>query len=105
MNGTIDWTLNLIGGYDVERTYPNGTMCGYFLNVPTASSRFMMSGYLIDIVNGTKGATLLGRNQPMLSIFDKKPVYGNGSIHFPQIRNAIADVFDCVCSGRRAFSP
>lgn len=92
IRGTVDWTLDLVGGYDVEHTYPNATMCGYFLNLASISPRLMMSGYLVDPINGAKSATLLGRNQPMISIFDKKPVYGNGSIHFPQIRSPIADV-------------
>jgi hypothetical protein len=92
IRGTVDWTLDLVGGYDVEHTYPNAKMCGYFLNLASISPRLMMSGYLVDPINGAKSATLLGRNQPMISIFDKKPVYGNGSIHFPQIRSPIADV-------------
>jgi hypothetical protein len=91
----IDWTANLLGsGY--EDKYPNGTVCGYFLNV-TDDSRVMMSGYLKESVNssagtGEEGEVLLSRSLPLVTNPDRTPLYGNGSINFKHVRNPIVDV-------------
>jgi hypothetical protein len=90
LNSTIDWTLDGVGGYNARSRYPNGTMCGYFLNA-TSQDPTMMSGYLIDS-NDLPGETLLMRTLPLTTIYDYKPLYGNGSIHFKEYRNSIADV-------------
>lgn len=65
-------------------------MCGYFLNFTKTPT--MMSGYLLGSDGPTKGEALLVRTTPMVSLFEKSPLYGNGSINFPHVRNPIADV-------------
>jgi hypothetical protein len=90
LNSTIDWTIDAVGGYNASTRYPKGTMCGYFLNA-TSQDPTMMSGYLID-GNGLPGETLLTRTLPLTTIYDYKPFYGNGSIHFKEYRDSIADV-------------
>jgi hypothetical protein len=89
LSGRVDWTSNLTGGYDVDGGYPNATTCGYFLNL-TGTLTSMMSGYTLG-TNDTIGETLLVRTLPLLSVLDKTPVYGNGSINFPATRNPIMD--------------
>lgn len=65
-------------------------MCEYFLNfMKTAST---MSGYLLGSDGPTKGEPLLVRTTPMVSVFEDSPLYGNGSIKFPHVRNPTADV-------------
>ncbi|KAH6632986.1 hypothetical protein C7974DRAFT_163104 [Boeremia exigua] len=91
VNGTVDWTSNLTGGYNVDNSYPNATMCGYFLNF-TGELTTMMSGYLLEPETSEPGEALLVRTLPMVTVFDKTPVYGNGSIMFPDVRDPIADV-------------
>lgn len=66
-------------------------MCGYFLNF-TSELTTMMSGYLLEPNSSTPGEALIVRTMPMVTVFDKIPVFGNGSIMFPQIRDPIADV-------------
>jgi hypothetical protein len=90
LNGTIDWTVDLKGGYDMKKNYPNGTMCGYFLNA-TSQAPTLMSGYLLN-ADGSPGETLLMRTLPLSTLYDYKPLYGNGSINFKEFRNSIADV-------------
>jgi hypothetical protein len=102
LNGTIDWAVDLKGGYNVRRQYPNGTMCGYFLNA-TSQDPFLMSGYLVN-TDGSPGETLLMRTLPLTTIFDYKPLYGNGSINFKQFRNSIADVLIVSAVGGLATS-
>jgi hypothetical protein len=65
-------------------------MCGYFLNA-TSEYPVLMSGYLVR-PDQTPGETLLMRTLPLTTISAKEPFYGNGSIHFKQYRNTIADV-------------
>jgi hypothetical protein len=65
-------------------------MCGYFLNA-TSEYPVLMSGYLVS-PDETPGETLLMRTLPLTTISSKVPLYGNGSIHFKQYRNTIADV-------------
>ena len=86
----VDWTQDLKGGNHPEVEYPNATMCGYFLNFTKTPT--MMSGYLLGSDGPTKGEALLVRTTPMVSLFEKSPLYGNGSINFPHVRNPIADV-------------
>ncbi|KAI8935466.1 hypothetical protein NX059_008036 [Plenodomus lindquistii] len=88
----IDWTSDLGGGFDVEGGFPNGTMCGYFLNA-TSDHPTLMSGYMVNSNNSGPGETLLMRSLPLTSIYNKDPLYGNGSYHFKQYRNTLADVF------------
>lgn len=67
------------------------TACGYFLNA-TSENPVMMSGYLVEPEKSTKGEALLMRTLPLITLYDKKPSYGNGSINFKDLRNTIADV-------------
>lgn len=46
ISSRIDWTSNLTGGY-TESTYPNGTMCGYFIN-GTSDFPVLVTGYVAD---------------------------------------------------------
>ena len=72
LNTTVDWIANLTGRGS-EPTYPNGTVCGYFLNVKNESTTpIMMSGYLTEPVRSAagsapKGETLLTRTLPLVS--------------------------------------
>ncbi|RII12102.1 hypothetical protein CUC08_Gglean005193 [Alternaria sp. MG1] len=91
LNTTIDWTANTQGLFDLKEPYPNGTMCGYFLNV-TSEAPVMMSGYLFDSNGSVKGEALATRAFPLTAITTKEPLYGNGSILFKNHRNTIADV-------------
>ncbi|KAF2130498.1 hypothetical protein P153DRAFT_418111 [Dothidotthia symphoricarpi CBS 119687] len=88
----VDWTSNTTGGFgDVESEYPNSTMCGYFLNV-TSATPILMSGYLFDTNTSTTGEALLSRTLPLTTLTTREPLYGNGSINFKQDRNTIFDV-------------
>ncbi|KAH8730720.1 hypothetical protein GQ44DRAFT_672536 [Phaeosphaeriaceae sp. PMI808] len=95
LNSTIDWTADTDGGGlgDGHQpiTLPKGTACGYFLNA-TSSNPTLVSGYLVN-ADGSPGETLLMRILPMVGYFEKKPLYGNGSINFKPIRHKIHDVF------------
>ncbi|KAF2248015.1 hypothetical protein BU26DRAFT_428431 [Trematosphaeria pertusa] len=85
---TIDWTANLTGT-GTESTYPNGTMCGYFINA-TSDHLVFMSGYNTDSNVLYAGEALLMRALPLVTNPDKRPLFG-GSIHFKNIRNPISD--------------
>ncbi|KAI1674315.1 DUF3176 containing protein [Pyrenophora tritici-repentis] len=87
----VDWTANTTGGLDVEGGYPNATMCGYFLNA-TSDDPVLMSGYLVNSNESTENEVLLMRSLPLTTILNKDPLYGNGSIHFKNLRNTISDV-------------
>lgn len=91
MNLTVDWTAGLIGGYTANETYGQGTVCGFFFNA-TNQSPILMSGYLIDPSTSKPGETLLARTLPLLTVFDKNPIFGNESVRFPNVRNPITDV-------------
>ncbi|KAH6378368.1 hypothetical protein HBI34_017720 [Parastagonospora nodorum] len=90
LNTTIDWTIDLKGGYDMKKGYPKGTICGYYLNA-TSHDPTLMSGYLVDS-NDSWDDALLMRTLPLSTLFDYDPLYGNGSINFKEYRNSIADV-------------
>jgi hypothetical protein len=90
-NYRIDWTADLRGGFGAEETFPNGTVCGYFLNA-TSDNPVLMSGYMVDSNKSTSGEALLMRILPLTTMYEKEPLYGDGSINFKQWRNPIADV-------------
>ncbi|KAF1911041.1 hypothetical protein BDU57DRAFT_560607 [Ampelomyces quisqualis] len=90
-NNRVDWTADLKGGFGAEATYPNSTVCGYFLNA-TSSNPVLMSGYLVNSNTSDVGEALLMRILPLTSMFEKEPLYGDGSINFKHWRNPIADV-------------
>jgi hypothetical protein len=94
LDAKVDWIADLLGtGFEAE--YPNGTVCGYFLNV-TDEAPVLMSGYLKEYVNssagsGEEGEVLLSRSLPLVTNPDRLPLYG-GSINFKHLRNPIVDV-------------
>jgi len=77
-------------------------MCGYFLNA-TSQHPVLMSGHLVN-KDGSIGETLLTRALPLTTTFDFWPLYGNGSIHFKQLRNTIADVLIVSAANGSAVS-
>ena len=88
----LDWTADLDGGRVTDKeTFPNATMCGYFLNA-TSENPVLMSGYLWDSGNSTKGEALIMRILPLTTLYTKELLYGVGSIHFKEYRDTIADV-------------
>ncbi|KAF1845117.1 uncharacterized protein K460DRAFT_282090 [Cucurbitaria berberidis CBS 394.84] len=90
-NATIDWSANWTGPLP-KVPYPNGTVCGHFLNA-TSTAPILLSGY---IVNETKtgptiGEALLVRTIPLTDFDTKEPYYGVGSVNFKEIRNPLLD--------------
>lgn len=86
----IDWNADHTGELG-DVSYPNGTVCGYFLNA-TSENPVLMTGY---IVNGnttevTIGETLLVRALPLTEMITKAPLFG-GSVNFKHILNPIFD--------------
>jgi hypothetical protein len=63
-----------------------------------------MSGYLWDTANSTAGEALTMRTLPLTDIITKQPLYGNGSIHFKEIRHKIQDVLIVSASDGTAGS-
>ncbi|KAH8730726.1 hypothetical protein GQ44DRAFT_699754 [Phaeosphaeriaceae sp. PMI808] len=96
LNSTIDWTANTDGGGPITGISSTlnitlkGSTCGYFLNA-TSLNPTLMSGYLVN-ADGSPGETLLMRILPLVSYYEKKPLYENGSINFKKIRDKISDV-------------
>jgi hypothetical protein len=91
LNTTIDWTVKWTGPLrDVP--YPNGTVCGYFLNA-TSTAPTLISGYTIsdDVANSTAGEALLVRALPLTKFLTRERLYETGSINFNSIRNPIMD--------------
>jgi hypothetical protein len=89
----VDWVRNLTGGSESVPKYPNGTQCGYFLNI-TSARPILMSGYLVDSVQseaggGDAGEALLMRALPLISNPSRFPLYGDGSINFKNIQNKL----------------
>jgi len=99
----VDWTHNLDGLFDLQEPYPNATMCGYFLNA-TSDSPILMSGYLFNPNDSTKGEALLTRALPLTTPITREPLYGNGSIEFKHLRNTLSDVLIVSAEGGRAES-
>ncbi|KAF2183985.1 hypothetical protein K469DRAFT_204504 [Zopfia rhizophila CBS 207.26] len=84
----VDWFANLTG-VGTESTYPNGTVCGYFLNA-TSNAPVLMSGYSINPVNSSAGEALVMRILPLIVNPSRRTIFG-GSINFKHIRNPITD--------------
>jgi hypothetical protein len=89
VDNKIDWTYDLDGGYGVDGSWSNATVCGYFLNF-TETPTFV-SGYIINTQSSAKGDALVMRTIPMLDVMTKEPIYRNGSVLFAHIRNPITD--------------
>ncbi|KAF2474372.1 uncharacterized protein BDR25DRAFT_385936 [Lindgomyces ingoldianus] len=84
----VDWTSNLTGP-GTEWTYPNGTVCGYWLN-STSKEPVLMSGYLKNSTNSGEEEALLMRILALVTNPKRQTFYG-GSINFKHIRNPIED--------------
>ena len=84
----VDWTSKLNGN---ESSYPNQTVCGYFLNV-TSEAPVLMSGYLVEDDGNKTGEALMMRTLPLITNPQRNPLYGDGSINFKHVRNPILDV-------------
>jgi hypothetical protein len=91
LDTTIEWSAAWQGPLETV-PYPNGTVCGHFLNV-TSSTPILLSGYVLPS-NGsaTSGEALIVRTIPLTDFSNKKPCYGNGSIKFKEVRSPILDV-------------
>jgi hypothetical protein len=92
---TVDWISTLIGGPENVPLYPNGTVCGWFLNA-TSNSPVLMSGYNLDplassVGNASAGEALLMRILPLTTNPARIPLYGIGSINFGHIPHRITD--------------
>ncbi|CAN9085845.1 unnamed protein product [Alternaria alternata] len=83
----VDWTSTLNA---TESSYPNATVCGYFLN-STSETPVLMSGYILGEDGKTKGEALLMRTLPLTTNSMREPLYGDGSINFKDMRNPIVD--------------
>ncbi|KAH7093062.1 hypothetical protein FB567DRAFT_433121 [Paraphoma chrysanthemicola] len=84
----VDWTSEL--NATVE-SYPNATVCGYFLN-STSAEPVLMSGYMLDNSGKPTGEALIMRTLPLLSNPLRYPLWGHGSLNFRHIRNPLMDV-------------
>jgi hypothetical protein len=91
VNTTIDWTATWFGPL-LDEPYPNGTVCGYFLNA-TSATPTLVSGYTFpsNATNHTVTEALLVRALPLTKFMTKERLYNTGSIHFKSIRNPIMD--------------
>lgn len=104
IEGPVDWSSDLEGGFEIEPLYPRAKMCGYFLNATTGNP-IMMSGYVNDSTQaGVLGEALLTRTLPLTTVLTKEPLYGNGSINFKHLRNTIMDVLIVAASDGTADS-
>jgi hypothetical protein len=88
---TMDWT-NTWPGPRGKVPYPNGTVCGYFLNV-TSPAPTLLSGFANNNIapNFTANEALLHRALPLTTFLTRHRLYNTGSIHFSSIRNPIMD--------------
>jgi hypothetical protein len=87
----VDWTSQLKGGFGVETQYLTAAMCGYFLNA-TGENPILMSGYLVKANSSNEDEALIMRALPLTNLTSREPLFGNGSIHFKDMRNTLADV-------------
>jgi hypothetical protein len=87
LDARIDWTSGL---NSTISSYPNATVCGYFLN-QTTENPIMMSGFIVGHHGKPEGETLIMRTLPLVSNPLREPLWG-GSVNFKDIRNPIIDV-------------
>jgi hypothetical protein len=101
----IDWSSNRTGPLP-DNGYPNGTVCGYFLNA-TSDDPVLMSGYILGDNNTdpSVGEVLLTRALPLTEMINKTPLWG-GSLNFKHIRNPLLDtlVVSAVNGSESVFS-
>ncbi|KAF1952532.1 hypothetical protein CC80DRAFT_422473 [Byssothecium circinans] len=109
----VDWVPRLEFGYNLASfKYPNGSMCGYFLNL-TSSMPVLMSGYMTSAISSTANASvgeaLLLRILTLSDAYPSTPLWG-GSVNFKDIQHALAKVIvvgaaDGVDSVHRNVTP
>jgi hypothetical protein len=89
INTTIDWSANWTGPL-ADDPYPNGTVCGHFLNI-TSEQPILLSGYIINegVNTNDTGETLLMRAIPLTDFVTKEPLYGQGSVAFKNVVNPL----------------
>jgi hypothetical protein len=94
MDTQVDWTskLNI-----TVSSYPNATVCGYWLN-KTSDDPVLMSGYMLGANGKPKGEALLMRTLPLITNPLRESLWG-GSINFKKARNPIADVLISSTAG------
>jgi hypothetical protein len=95
---SIDWSANQTGPIEADK-YPNGTVCGYFLN-RTSDAPVLMSGYILEDIDDepTKGEALIMRALPLTDMVDRFPLY-QGSVNFRHVRNPILDALIASVEG------
>ncbi|RAR16510.1 hypothetical protein DDE83_000075 [Stemphylium lycopersici] len=91
----VDWTHEL---NDTVSSYPNATVCGYFLN-STSDTPVLMSGYILGEDGNATGEALLTRTLPLTTNWEREPLWGDGSIHFKHRRNPIVDALISSTTG------
>jgi hypothetical protein len=90
LNMTIEWSAAWDGPLK-KVPYPNGTVCGYFLNA-TSPTPILLSGYVLPTDgNVTAGEALVVRAIPLTDWDTKAPSYGAGSIAFKDISYPLLD--------------
>ncbi|KAH4610650.1 hypothetical protein HBI64_115530 [Parastagonospora nodorum] len=70
-------------------SYPNATVCGYYLNA-TTESPVLMSGFAVGLDGKPFGETLVMRTLPLVSNPLRDSLWG-GSVNFKDVRNPIID--------------
>jgi hypothetical protein len=87
MNTTIDWTASWTAP---DQPYPTGTVCGHFLNA-TATQPILLSGFVAASGSNLSisGERLLMRALPLTDFVTKEPFYGEGSVVFKNVTNAL----------------
>lgn len=88
---SIEWSANWTGPLE-KVPYPNGTVCGHFLNI--TETPILLSGYILEGANSSQknlGEALIVRTVPLTDFDTKMPLYSDGSIMFKNIEYPILD--------------
>jgi hypothetical protein len=91
----VDWSSKL---NTTISSYPNATVCGYFLN-STSANPVLMSGYMVDAKGKVTGEALIMRSFPLVTDDIREPFWGSGSINFKNIRNPLEDFLIASTAG------
>ncbi|KAH7093057.1 hypothetical protein FB567DRAFT_487165 [Paraphoma chrysanthemicola] len=90
LNTTIYWSAAWIGPLK-KVPYPNGTVCGHFINA-TSTAPTLLSGYVLpEHGDRMAGEALLVSAIPLTDFDTKMPLYGNGSIAYKHVGFPILD--------------
>jgi hypothetical protein len=100
LNTTIDWSAAWYGPLR-KVPYPNGTVCGHYINA-TSSKPTLLSGYILpEDGNATNGEALVVRMIPLTDFDSKAPSYGDGSIALRSMRYPMLDALISSARGGR----